>query len=163
MQSYYSSILQRPVSEQKDRIHISKKVDVKDSKTMLSGEEVEEIDINREEKLPLNQSYKDPESLDHQITDNDVEAIDFHMNVRNNGINMSMFNLATFFHPRRDDESLINEFRSMGIGMEEHIERYEDIEGQISTEEHTTNHEEQQESRRPSSPTNVDMPVISIV
>lgn len=119
MQSYYSSILQRPVSEQKNQLL-----------NMLPGNDVEEIDINKEERMPLNQDGRDIESLD-----NDVEAIDFHMSLQNKEINLSMFNLSSFFHPTHAMESdhWVNEFKDMNIS--NITEEYDDIEGQISAEE----------------------------
>lgn len=126
MQSYYSGILQRPVHERKDALDISKEAERPEK--MLPSSEAEEIDIGKEERLPLNQEFKDIESLDGQHSQ--VEALDLHERLKEGNMNLSMFNFKFFFHPKKaEDEGLWNDFKSMAL--EPSSEAYEDVEGQI--------------------------------
>eukprot|EP00960_Hanusia_phi_P064232 765736-Hanusia_phi.AAC.9 len=108
---------------------------------MLPVKDTEEMDIKKQEEMPLNLSYKDIESLNAEVDgyalDNNVEAIDFHVDLRNKNMNFSMFNLSRFFHPKnREDTELVEGFKNMSIHIEQEAqEKYEDIEGQISIQE----------------------------
>lgn len=99
---------------------------------MIPPSEAEEIDISKEERKPLNQEFQqqdiDPESLDQVYTD--VEAIDLHESLRHTTLNLSMFNMKTFFHPKKsEDEGLYQDFQKMAL--QSPSESYEDIEGQM--------------------------------
>lgn len=134
MQSYYSSILQRPVSEQKINTAISNSAAPAGQAMINDNDAVLIMDIQRQEQEPLNRYYDvnlgsqpsyppasdpiDVESLESQSAilegidaTEAIEAIDLHESLRRRAFSTSIFNFAGLFSPKVTAESLREEMR----------------------------------------------------
>jgi len=141
MQSYYSSILQRPVSEQTVKKNISNLQNPEQKIMINETNAVLKEDIVKQEMEPLMEplteislgsaAIVDPESLEHSLN---IEAIDFNESLKRKTFSTAMFNFGNLFSIKTSNEHMKEEILKdmQNLRLEEDsTERYDEEAGDI--------------------------------